>query len=464
MSKHIAIAVQGGSSAQQDQVLSILRASDLFHMSCEAQVVIQIGTVAEMLQRCGGAHTVTIALVSGELSSTEHQELFNRGFFDVLHAAEWTEPRLARVVLRAGAFGRTAVHGERLPVPGGHSHFLETIVDAAPMGIAFWDRDLRYRRVNAAMAAINGLAVEAHYGRTPSEVLPELSGQIESLVHHVLATGETLCQEQTGATPAQAGRQRTWLVNYFPVRSDTELDGVAAIWEEVSERKTIEKERERFIAVLGHDLRNPLSAILMSTQVLRNRVDDREKGIVDRIKRSGFRMQRMIRDLLDFARLRQGGGLHVRPTNGDLVEVLRDVVLELKQGHPDSRVSVSAPASLGGMWDLERLAQVLSNLVGNALQHGLPGSEVRVEAHETGGDWVEVTIFNAGEPIAREQLESFFEPFRQGTQEGTRDSLGLGLFIARALVTAHGGSVNLRPIEGGTEALVRLPRHTPSGG
>lgn len=422
-----------------------------------AELVLQLGTLAELRARCGSVGTVTVGLTADELDAVALDELLNRGFFDVLHASEWQPARLERTLLRGAAFGRTTA-----PSPaaqGAQDGFLETIVDAAPIGIAYWDKDLRYQRVNAALAAINGLPVEAHYGRTLSQLLPGIPEQASLAIEHVLRTGEALSQEVTGRTPAQPEVERSWRVNYYPVRAAGGVDGVAAICEETTERKHADKERERFIAVLGHDLRNPLSAVLMSTQVLRSRVGERERVVVDRIKRSALRMQRMIRDLLDFARIRQGGGIPLRPTPGDLVELVRDVVLELKQAHPDAQVELDGPAALPGTWDLERLTQMTSNLVGNAIMHGTPGQPVEVVLAETTAEQVRLEVRNAGQPPNPDRLEQLFAPFRAGSGEGNRDSLGLGLFIARALAEAHGGRVNLRVADGATTASVTLPRH-----
>ena len=307
---------------------------------------------------------------------------------------------------------------------------------------------------------MNGLAAEAHYGRTINEVLPGLPEQASAAVQRVLKTGQSITQELQGNTAAQPGVERTWSVSYYPIQGEGDLGGVAAIWEEITHRQDAEKEHQRFISVLGHDLRNPLSAVLMSGQVLRSRVGDREKVIVDRIKRSALRMQRMIRDLLDFARLRNGRGIQLRATPGDLIELLNTVITESKQTYPEGKVQVEAPASLQGTWDLERVGQLLSNLVGNAFGHGTPGEEVHVRLSEPSPDEVQIEIRNQGEPPDPDNLEQLFQPFRAGRAEGNRDSLGLGLFITRALAEAHGGRVVLRASQGQTTATVTLPRNT----
>ncbi len=457
VSNPVAVVVRGGETSQRSQIEQILGANELMKLvDGDGDVELQVGSASDLLARCGGIATATIGLITEPLDPATLTELLNRGFFDVLHISEWEATRLERTLIRAAAFARNAGGQEK----HSHNRFLETIVDAAPVGIAYWDRQGRYQRVNAALAAINGLPVEAHYGRTIAQVLPGLPEQASTAIDHVLRTGQAIVQEVSGTTPAQPGVPRTWSVSYYPVRAEADIDGVAAICEETTENLNADKERERFVSVLGHDLRNPLSAVLMSSQVLRSRVGDREKVIVDRIKRSALRMQRMIRDLLDFARLRNGGGLQIRVTGGDLVQLLNDVVGELKQAYPESQVDVQGPASLAGSWDLERLSQVCSNLIGNAIAHGTSGGLVRVELTEPAPDQVRIEVRNQGELPEPDKVEQFFQPFRSGKGEGNRDSLGLGLYIARALVQAHGGRVVLRAGKGETTANVTLPRLT----
>lgn len=459
----VVVVVRGGAAAQRDEVLARLRGSSLLREGdregeAGADVVLHLGTASELASVCGGSGPVAVGVVTDEVDPQALTTLLDRGFFDVLHVSETQAARLERTIVRAAASGRA--RGASPTGAASHNRFLETIIDAAPIGIAYWDKELRYQRVNATLAAMNGLPVEAHYGRTLSQVLPGIPEEATAAMQEVLRTGIPLTREVSGTTPAQPDVERAWLVNFYPVRAAGAVEGVAAICEETTERKNGDKERERFIAVLGHDLRNPLSAVLMSAQLLRARVGDKEKVVVDRVKRSALRMQRMIRDLLDFARLRQGGGLQLRTTAGDLVELLRDVVVELKQANPAAEVEVEAPKSLQGNWDLERLAQVASNLIGNAIMHGTPGALVRVELSEAPGDQVRLEVKNQGEPPNADHLEQLFQPFRAGRGEGNRDSLGLGLFIARALAEAHGGRVTLRAGQGVTTANVTLPRNT----
>jgi signal transduction histidine kinase len=220
--------------------------------------------------------------------------------------------------------------------------------------------------------------------------------------------------------------------------------------------------RERFIGILGHDLRNPLNAIMLSARQLRRRGASSpvQQQLAQRIETSAARMGNMISDILDLTRARLSGGipLHLAPTS--LPAVCRQVVEELTVAHPGRDIVVQAEGAGEGIWDPERLAQVVSNLVGNALEHGEREGTVFVRCRDEAEQQV-LEISNPGTPIPGHLLATLFDPFRQvGTARSGRSSgLGLGLFIVRELVEAHGGQVTVRSTENeGTTFTVVLPR------
>lgn len=220
---------------------------------------------------------------------------------------------------------------------------------------------------------------------------------------------------------------------------------------------------ETFAGILGHDLRNPLSAILTAAELIQRRAESEPTvKTAQRILFSGRRMARMIDELLDFTRLRVSGGVRLEPRPVALGELARRIVGELEGEHPE-RAAVDVRGDDRGEWDVDRLGRVVSNLVGNALQHGGAGP-VRVEVD--GGDprTVELRVRNAG-AIPRELLPSIFDPFRSGERRTARGGLGLGLFIVRSLVEAHGGDVGVvSSPDTGTTFAVRLPRGVPRRG
>jgi len=219
--------------------------------------------------------------------------------------------------------------------------------------------------------------------------------------------------------------------------------------------------RDQFVGVLAHDLRNPLSAIKMGATVLTMTAenDQRHARVASNILRSAARMGRMIEDVLDFTRERLGGAIPLKRERMDLEQLCREVVLEAKAAHDNVVLNCEFTGELTGEWDRDRLAQVLSNLIGNAIEHG-DGDAVSVVARGQSEDVV-IEVHNTGVPIPNEALGTIFEPLVQRPLEGAsaRNNVGLGLFIARAIVTGHGGKIDVASSgDLGTTFTARLPR------
>ncbi len=228
----------------------------------------------------------------------------------------------------------------------------------------------------------------------------------------------------------------------------------------------LEESRELILAVLGHDLRNPLGAVQGSAQLLAlsGNLDSQQAQSVERILRSTRRIQGLVDALLDFTRARLGRGLNLERSPGDLGALCRTVVDELQAFHPQSRLQLHCAGDLRGEWDLPRIGQLLSNLVGNAVQHGTPQQAVTIHASAEPGA-VRVSVHNGGAPIPDAVRDQLFEPLKSASlQAGKQDSgasgLGLGLYIARQIAVAHGGSIEVDSTEwAGTTFTVRLPTH-----
>jgi two-component system, sensor histidine kinase and response regulator len=219
---------------------------------------------------------------------------------------------------------------------------------------------------------------------------------------------------------------------------------------------------EMFISILGHDLRNPLGAIKLAAElILRGSQDARAIRPAGRILSSADRIQRMIDQLLDFARARHGGLiLELKATN--LAELARQIVKELEDSNPSVSFELVETGDVSGIWDPDRLARVLSNLAGNAAKHGTPGKSITVELDGTDGAVVRLCVSNAG-AIPSEYIPRLFEPFKRTAPAKTTGErgLGLGLFIAREIVLAHGGEIAVHTPQGETTVFeVTLPRHT----
>src|SRR6185295_1186735 len=200
---------------------------------------------------------------------------------------------------------------------------------------------------------------------------------------------------------------------------------------------------ELFVGVLAHDLRAPLAAIMTGAQLIKVREagkpDARNMKALGRVLSSAERMSRMIEQLLDFTRLRVGGGIAIEPKDADIASLARQVVEELDDSYPDCSVDVSQTGDTRGSWDPDRLSQLVSNLVANALQHGVPAAGVRVFVDGEAADVVRVQVHNLG-AIPQALLAQVFDPLTGGQRRRDRSrGLGLGLFITRQIAEAHGG-------------------------
>jgi signal transduction histidine kinase len=222
--------------------------------------------------------------------------------------------------------------------------------------------------------------------------------------------------------------------------------------------------RERFIGILGHDLRNPLGAITMAGELLvrDDQLPPRYLAAGARILRSTDRMTRMITELLGFAQGQLGGGIPAEPVAGDMGELAGAAVDEVNGAYPERTITLETDGDLRGAWDHARVLQGLSNLIGNAIHHGEDPVTVTVKAD--GDDFVRTEIANRGEPIPPDVIPTLFDPFKRYSQ-GTRKhdaGLGLGLYIVNQIAAAHGATIDVSSTAAdGTRFVLRWPRTIP---
>lgn len=226
--------------------------------------------------------------------------------------------------------------------------------------------------------------------------------------------------------------------------------------------RSVEYSRNIFLGILGHDLRTPLHAVTMLADLMldSDELSEDSAELVAQIATSGHAMVRMLKDLLDFTATQSGGKVVVTPASMDMESLGREVIDEMRAVHPSRRFDLEQRGELKGEWDRDRLRQLISNLLGNAVQHGAATSPIELVLNGTASK-VELSVRNQGAPIPREELQSIFEPMRRKQEaETTRPagSVGLGLYIAREIVTAHGGTINVKSDEEGTAFVVALPR------
>lgn len=224
----------------------------------------------------------------------------------------------------------------------------------------------------------------------------------------------------------------------------------------------IKQSKERFLAILGHDLRTPLGAIMTSSAFVleTGNLEDRQRTLLKSIATSADRMNDMVVDLLDFARTRFGDRIPIERAELDLHQVVEGVVAEVSASAPDRKLEVKTSGDLHGRWDADRLAQVLTNLLGNAVEHGTPNAPITVTAR---GDEREVvlSVQSEGPAIGEHELRQIAGGMKNPEQDATRDRrhLGLGLYIVDKIVAAHGGSVDVGSSDDrGTIFTVHLPR------
>jgi two-component system sensor histidine kinase/response regulator len=207
---------------------------------------------------------------------------------------------------------------------------------------------------------------------------------------------------------------------------------------------------EVFVSVLSHDLRNPLTAIITASHMLKQEHDVVRSAL--RIRQSADRMGRMIDQLLDFSRIKMGHGLPLDTRELDLGSIGRLVLGELEAAHPERAIRLAEHGSLWGAWDRDRLGQLLSNLGGNACQHGDDPIEITLDGRDAA--LVRIAVANRG-TIPDELMPDLFEP---GSRQEHSGGLGLGLYIVQQIAAAHGGTIEVTSSANATRFVVEIPR------
>ena len=364
----------------------------------------------------------------------------------------------------------------------GHIDEYRDLFENAPCGYLTTGPDGRITKVNATLTTWTGFGADKFIGRRLHQFL-NMAGRIyyethiapllrmqgffnEFALDFETAAGERLpvianASERRDAEGAllftavvviKATDRRRYERQLVEARSELQK-GLA------TERETAEL-REQFIAVLGHDLRNPLAAISAGARILQRSGALREHKdlrVLDMINTTVTRMSDLIDDVLDFARGRLGKGIVLNCDSTQPLEpVLEQVVDELRTASPDRIIETSFDIREPVNCDRARVGQLLSNLVGNALTHGAPDQPVRIGA-KTEGDELKLWVANAGEPIPAAAMERLFEPFFRGDVRDGRQGLGLGLHIASQIAQAHGGRIDVRSTADETRFVFKMP-------
>jgi signal transduction histidine kinase len=324
------------------------------------------------------------------------------------------------------------------------------------------DRSLRYTWY------YNPLTPGGVPGRTPEESLP--SDEVAQLIatkRGVLERGEGVHDEVDLTLSPEERRHYREAIEPIRDRSG-KVVGIIGAATDITEQQRMKQQltedltfREQMMGVLGHDLRSPLNAIGMAGDLLLRRAElaPTARDQVMRIRRASGRMKEMIDTLLDFTRFRSLGKVPLNLATADLEDLARGLIDELHLTCPECRVRLELHGEVQGQWDPARISQAISNLIGNAVAYGEPGTDVTVTVDGQADD-VFLSVHNYGPPISPDLRKVLFQPFRRGIEEDhSPGGLGLGLYIAQQIVLAHGGDVGVESTaQEGTTFWIRLPR------
>jgi len=357
------------------------------------------------------------------------------------------------------------IHGHHEDIITEFAVFARTLM---PPGPEMTDAELRDHAMDILTAVVQDMSI----AQTRAE--QSLKSQGRGAARTMEASGKLHADDRMKhgfpfrAVLAEFRALRAAVLRLYEESGLSDLTGVRRFNEAIDETMTESMERfaaqtdmfrDQFIGVLSHDLRTPLGAITAGAALLAAPEDNPERRarVVTRVMSSAQRMERMIGDLLDLTRARLGGSIPLRRRPANLQQVCEEAMMEIRAGHPDAVFQLQASGDLRGEWDIDRLTQVVSNLAGNAMQHG-GGTPITLTALEQ-GDSVTLAVHNGGPPIPPEVLPFVFEPLARGGAEGGSYSIGLGLFIARAIVSAHGGNVAVTSsADDGTTFTMALPK------
>ncbi len=305
----------------------------------------------------------------------------------------------------------------------------------------------------AAAEASQAKAEASQYRAEASETAAKLIGAQQERLMTVAEAAQA--KAEASQARAEAAETEAKLLGAQQERLMTVAEAAQARAEAAeTEARLIGAQQERLVAVVSHDLRSPLNAITVSAQHLQLDASERQAKALSRIVTSAQRMESMIHDLLDFARVRHGTGLPVRLQPARLGEICRHALEEVRSAQPNRTVLLEVTGDDSATLDPARVEQVVSNLVTNALKHGAASAPVKVNVTEDGAG-VRLEVTNQGAPIPQRLAPTLFDPFRPGDAAG---SFGLGLFIVSEVARAHGGTVSVRSGGQGTTFIVAFPR------
>lgn len=360
---------------------------------------------------------------------------------------------------------------------------LDSLMQLAPVGMAFFDCDECYIRINNWLAKINNKLPEEHVGKTMEQVSPNVASKMKASLQKAMCNNVPIMDEEISVLMPDSCTH-IWLVSYYPVFTpDNKRLGIGVVVKDITEQKQLEDElrksvvevtnsdrqKTEFLAMLAHELRNPLSPILNSVYLLDSFLVkgephfDKRRHAIQVIGRQVQHMSHLLDDLLDIARINKGK-IKLRKEIVDVNKLLKRVV-DLYKSAADARhhetILDLTPKILTANADPTRLEQIFGNIYSNAIKYTEPGGRIEIKTSIDIENWIVVSIKDTGIGISAQTLPRLFEIFAQASQSLDREQggLGIGLALSRDLVCMHGGKIEAKSdgLGRGSEFIIRLP-------
>jgi PAS domain S-box-containing protein len=351
---------------------------------------------------------------------------------------------------------------------------LESLFRNTPMGLATFDREHRYLSINEALAAVNGIPREETIGKTLRELFPEVADEQGAIIDKVFATKEIFQTEVIIPRPTNPSETGHWIVGFYPIVVQDKVESVGGYLLEITQQRKVEAElkkaliaRDEFLSIASHELKTPLTSLRLWIQTLQQQLKDnihdlnpeKVQKFLTRADRQTTKLNRLVDDMLDISRIRTGV-LSIQKEEFDLQDLIDEMKARFDESflkETGSPIQLQKSVSIRGHWDKMRIEQVVSNLLTNALRYGNK-KEVSMSLLQD-AETATIVVTDQGIGIAPENLQRIFERFERIGNANDVSGLGLGLFISKQIVNAHGGSVSVdSEISKGSTFTVNLPK------